>query len=309
MPQPVSRVQEEALQNLKLDATFFQRMLQKDGGAVQECSDYDLYLMESGLMPVLLQGLDALARHVEKLNTGTCLSGGSRAPFNPLTWLAQYLLRNHPGKVKDHRTPIYERLRELANQERSRRNQLRGPAAEEQVRRGRQEQEEHLQEQEAEHLRERTMQRVKELRKALEDEFASLCADLYTNDAITQILNKGAVIQGLVEQDGGPALVGVHIELIVAMLRLWGCHSEGSDDTWNEAAMVAWQNWLDNYGPRGGQSQVDSVNLRALMDRDAFEEYLEDLEDLEVAAVHQKRGSLDQSPGLVADDEADSFDD
>merc|ERR1740129_81024 len=76
-------------------------------------------------MPLLLQGLDALSRQVEKVESGSSLTVGAGVPFNPLTWLAQYLLRNHPGKVKDHRTAIYQRLGQMASIERGRRCLLR----------------------------------------------------------------------------------------------------------------------------------------------------------------------------------------
>lgn len=124
MPQAVSRATEQALKDLRLDETFFKSMLAN----VEEVDrDFDIYLMEKGVMPLLLQGLDALSRHVDKLSSGNTigLSTGSKQPFNPLTWLAQYLLRNHPKFNKDHRTPIYQQLGELADIERSRRNLLR----------------------------------------------------------------------------------------------------------------------------------------------------------------------------------------
>merc|ERR1719498_896524 len=76
-------------------------------------------------MPLLLQGLDALSRHVDKITGKGSTPSDSRIPFNPLTWLAQYMLRNHPRHVKDHRTPMYERFSELANVERGRRCLLR----------------------------------------------------------------------------------------------------------------------------------------------------------------------------------------
>merc|ERR1719158_2791340 len=75
-------------------------------------------------MPLLLQGLDALSRHVDKI-TAKGAQVDSRTRFNPLVWLAQYMLRNHPRHVKDHRTPMYERFSELANIERGRRCLLR----------------------------------------------------------------------------------------------------------------------------------------------------------------------------------------
>ncbi|CAL1127836.1 unnamed protein product [Cladocopium goreaui] len=58
-------------------------------------------------MPVLLQGLDALSRHVDKLASGKSdASSARKQKFNPLTWLAQYLLRNHPTHSSDHRDEL-----------------------------------------------------------------------------------------------------------------------------------------------------------------------------------------------------------
>jgi len=120
-----------------LEEVLFQQVLKLDAGrgafsganTTAEVSDaapdYDLYLMEKGLVPLLLQGLDALSKHVDKMNAGKTLSGASKVPFNPLTWLAQYLLRNHPSNVKDHRARLYSRLAELASVERGRRGLLR----------------------------------------------------------------------------------------------------------------------------------------------------------------------------------------
>lgn len=356
----MSRTNGEALKNLRLDATFFHRVLQKDGGVVEGAApDYDIYLMEQGVMPLLLQGLDALSRHVDKLGQGGGLSGGGKAPFNPLTWLAQYLLRNHPSKIRDHRTPIYQRLGEMANVERGRRGLLRrrqqmeeewedmvgnqgrltpaelpqylsrlddrwnlegafvgklpgdlvgvvcapsvdgdlafsdfwlwfeGYVGQHDVLRAsafdiaarrKEEAERQAKQAEEEMARlEKVMHEVLELRRGLEDQFASNCADMYTDEVITQIINKGAVVQGTREQEGGPPLQGVHIELIISMLRLWGFPADPPPaDVWNDAALAAWQLWLETYGPDGsnGHSRVDSANLRRLMDRDAFQAFL-----------------------------------
>lgn len=118
MPQTASRVQIQALNDLRLDGSFFDKMLVSND---EEYEDFDVYLMERNVMPLLLQGLDALSRHVSKL----AISSSAMKPFNPLTWLAQFLLRNHPSHVRDHRTPMYTQLRDLALAERGRRTLLR----------------------------------------------------------------------------------------------------------------------------------------------------------------------------------------
>mmetsp|Transcript_76617 Transcript_76617/g.228329 ORF Transcript_76617/g.228329 Transcript_76617/m.228329 type:complete len:500 (-) Transcript_76617:156-1655(-) len=128
----MSRGRTEGFKNLKLDGAFFQKLMRRQLIAIPQDlleEDFDLYLMERGVMPLLLQGLDALSRHIDKKNSKAELCGGAfggdRPRFNPLTWLAQYLLRNHPAHVKDHRTPIYRQFSELADVERGRRCLLR----------------------------------------------------------------------------------------------------------------------------------------------------------------------------------------
>jgi len=128
MPQEASRGKDEIFKNLKLDAEFFNRMLcSRQGGSQDESEefrDFDVYLMEKSAMPLLLQGLDALSRHLDSVQSKGS-SSNSKTKLNPLVWLAQYLLRNHPRYVKDHRTPMYDKFAELANIERGRRCLLR----------------------------------------------------------------------------------------------------------------------------------------------------------------------------------------
>jgi hypothetical protein len=119
-----ARGKAQAFKNLKLDAEFFNRMLSRKEDGPEEYRDFDVYLMEKSVMPLLLQGLDALSRHTDKIREAG-VNPDSRQQFNPLVWLAQYLLRNHPRYVKDHRTPMYEKFSELANIERGRRCLLR----------------------------------------------------------------------------------------------------------------------------------------------------------------------------------------
>ncbi|CAE7433859.1 unnamed protein product [Symbiodinium necroappetens] len=100
MSHTVSRTQQQVFRDLKIDDGFFSQMLLPMAEAE---GDFDVYLMEKGVMPLLLQGLDALSKHVDKVAQGTTM-GSSKQKFNPLVWLAQYLLRNHPGRIHDHRT-------------------------------------------------------------------------------------------------------------------------------------------------------------------------------------------------------------
>merc|ERR1712135_168583 len=57
-----------------------------------------------------------------------------------------------------------------------------------------------------------------EKRSNYEEQFEMYCADMYINDEITRVINKGAVLEGMVEHVGGPALQGEHISLICAMM-------------------------------------------------------------------------------------------
>lgn len=112
------------MKELKLNDKYFMSLLLP---MAEADADFDVYLMENGVMPVLLQGLDALSRHVDKLASGKSdgSSSARKQKFNPLTWLAQYLLRNHPTHTSDHRDAMYRHLQELASVERGRRNLLR----------------------------------------------------------------------------------------------------------------------------------------------------------------------------------------
>jgi len=117
-----------------------------------------------------------------------------------------------------------------------------------------------------------------EKRSNYEEQFEMYCADMYINDEITRIINKGAVLEGMVEHVGGPALQGEHISLICAMMELWGCSvaANARTDTWNVDTIAAWQSWLEQRGMDCDVPRVDSEGLRRLIDKDSFQDYLLD---------------------------------
>lgn len=94
--------------------------------ATKKQSDFDIYLGEA-LMPVLAQALDSLCRQVNRMQAqGDSLDPKVRARFNPLTWLAQQLIRRHPrGAKTPRRQAIYANFRDWSDLERGRREMLR----------------------------------------------------------------------------------------------------------------------------------------------------------------------------------------
>merc|ERR1719399_561004 len=89
-------------------------------------ADFDLYLAES-LTPCLAQALDALGRElIRQKETGDKMDKNVLRRFNPRTWLAQYLLRNHPSAVQTpRRAAVYGDFRKWTDMERRRRELLR----------------------------------------------------------------------------------------------------------------------------------------------------------------------------------------
>lgn len=95
-----------------LDAAFFQRMLRRDELMKSGRPDHDLDMLEQ-LIPVLAQGLEALARHIDALARARVVDPEARARFRPATWLAQYLLRHHPLHCPTPTTALFAELVEL----------------------------------------------------------------------------------------------------------------------------------------------------------------------------------------------------
>eukprot|EP00439_Symbiodinium_sp_Y106_P016261 s1914_g2.t1 len=346
MSHTVSRSQQQVFRDLKIDDGFFSQMLlpmaEADG-------DFDVYLMEKGVMPLLLQGLDALSKHVDKVAQGTTM-GSSKQKFNPLVWLAQYLLRNHPGRIHDHRTGTYEKIRELAQVEKGRRNLLRKqeefetawtvlaedhehmPMAqtprvikkldaawklegefvrrtqladikaenpekvtfsefwesfealvkkndflrmsvfEEAERRQTRAANEAQQAKYEQQQREAAVAEELRQRRLLQDRFETICADVYINSELLQIMSKGATLAAPMD------LKGEHIVLVLQLLRAWGYPVLNDDgdlvdqDHWDARAREACQRWRLNHGPPSKHPEVlDSEGLKALIDNEAFQ--------------------------------------
>jgi hypothetical protein len=133
---------------------------------------------------------------------------------------------------------------------------------------------------EDEERRERAIQEVMDVRRALEDQFDVLTADMYINEELGNILNKGAFIddpEGPDRQESTVALEGEHCELVTSMLMLWGCLlSNQPTRTWDPQAVAAFEAWQQTHGPVDATpGRLDATSLKRMIDRDAFkEEYL-----------------------------------
>lgn len=99
-----------------------------------KAADFDIYLNQA-LMPVLAQALDSLCRQLTRMdNRGEAMDTKVRSRFNPITWLAQQMLRLHPKYAKTpRRMQIYSNFALWGDQERGRREILRRKQATKQV--------------------------------------------------------------------------------------------------------------------------------------------------------------------------------
>jgi len=355
---------DEGFKNLNMNSEFFQRMLRRDNRAPPEYRDFDVYLMEKNLMPLLLQGLDALSRHIDKMHSKKNMDSDSRARFNPLVWLAQYLLRNHPNHLRDHRSPMYNEFSEWALIEKGRRETLRRKAQieeafhrmekrvdgnqvktihipmfvesldelwslqglfvermpkdyrdgttvqtsdgtpdgailfedfwkwfEEYVEKNdvlraahfqeaqqRKRDEERRIKRQAEEI-ERKDERAREMmekRQELIQRFEACQAELYIDDEINKIINHGAVLGGVEDEEGMVPVVGQHVQMIKTMMTLWGIHVDiAQEDHWNDNALASWKEWLNLHSVAIPESDVvDAANLKLLTDMEAFNAYL-----------------------------------
>jgi len=354
---------DEGFKNLNMNREFFQRMLRRDNRAPPEYRDFDVYLMEKNLMPLLLQGLDALSRHIDKMHSKKHMDSDSRARFNPLVWLAQYLLRNHPLHTKDNRSGMYHDFSEWSLIEKGRRETIRrkgqieeafhrmekrvdgnqvklihipmfiesldelwslsgvfiermpkdyrdgsliqtsdgtadGPvlfedfwkwfearvenndvlrAADFQEAQQKRREEERRLKRQAEEL-ERKDERAKEMmakRAELHAKFEACMADLFLDEDINKILNHGAVLGGVEDDEGMVPVVGPHVQMIKTMMSLWGVSVDmaAQEDHWNDATLAAWKEWLHKNSAKD-TNVVDAANLRVLTDMDSFNKYL-----------------------------------
>lgn len=131
--------------------------------------------------------------------------------------------------------------------------------------------------------RERTILEVHNLRSSLENDFDALSADVYTNDGLGLMLNKGYTLElpdpsEVKPREGTVPIVGEHVTLLLCLLDLWGCPlPDGSlEDQWSDAAVEAWLEWQSHNAPEGLQRSraLDGAGVRAMLSRDAYHNYL-----------------------------------
>jgi hypothetical protein len=133
--QPVAQSKESIKEGGKKSKSVMEKKKTQKGSTIMavaafkpqmDQADFDLYLAES-LTPCLAQGLDALGRElIRQKETADKMDKNVLRRFNPRTWLAQYLLRNHPNAVQTpRRTAVYADFRKWTDLERGRRELLR----------------------------------------------------------------------------------------------------------------------------------------------------------------------------------------
>lgn len=355
------------------DKAFFKSMIRRDimRERYSEFRDFDVHLMETGVMPLLLQGLDALAQHVDELGV---IPGHHPNPrkdpqakerFNPRIWLAQYILRNHPAHVHGGEgredVPNYNAFGEWASIERGRRELinrrvhvenlwrsmerksqgqvlnvnhmpffvdslddfwnlqgalrsklpktfhevLKKASGTDQVsfeevweyfeklfedtdvlrvedfERGEQlkrEDDKRVAKEAEERDRKEQLSRARQERRvALTAQFETVKADLASDAEVLRILNNGAVLAGVEDEENAVSLAGEHVQWIKQMIQLWGVDmhgggSSGGSGVWNDAALAAWKTWAKRYSPQGGAAKVDAMNLGILMSLESYTE-------------------------------------
>jgi len=355
------------------DVAFFKSMIHRDNPSAPrkpEHRDFDVYLMETGLMPLLLQGLGALAKHVDQMGHKQFQQSSSdhdaqKSRFNPRIWLAQYILRNHPGHVRaggDSETrediPNYAAFSEAALIEKGRRELLRRrPQIEnlwqsmerktqgqflnvnhmplfvdllddqwnlkgglrsklpkhfmhalgkssgtdevhflefwkyfeklfeegdllrvEDFERGamlKKEEDLRLEREAEERERKEQISRAREERRAaLVAQFETVRADLASDTEALRILNNGAVLSGVEDEENAVSLSGEHVQWIKQMIKLWGVDmaQAGGAGVWNDQALAAWKSWAKRYSPHGEAGKVDAGNLEILMSLESYSE-------------------------------------
>ncbi|CAE7870819.1 unnamed protein product, partial [Symbiodinium microadriaticum] len=109
-------------------------------------------------------------------------------------------------------------------------------------------------------------------RRLLQDRFETICADVYINSELLQIMSKGAALAAPMD------LKGEHIVLVLQLLRAWGYPVLNDDgdlvdqDHWDARAREACKRWRLNHGPPSKHPEVlDSEGLKALIDKEAFQ--------------------------------------
>eukprot|EP00933_Yihiella_yeosuensis_P030107 TRINITY_DN23785_c0_g1_i1.p1 TRINITY_DN23785_c0_g1~~TRINITY_DN23785_c0_g1_i1.p1 ORF type:complete len:751 (+),score=162.74 TRINITY_DN23785_c0_g1_i1:39-2255(+) len=131
----VDKLEQTILDALKpVDTSNTGGIRRQSSGVSRACPDFDIYLGE-GVMPVLAQALDALCRQIVRMKKqGSMLDAKVRARFNPITWLAQQLLRRHPrAATTPRRIEIYRNFKDWGDLERGRREMLRNRKTAEEV--------------------------------------------------------------------------------------------------------------------------------------------------------------------------------